>query len=455
MFWKMKHKFLILSLLLIPCMLHAQVDSFSIDASDNSIVRDAGTMGSLVYSERSSTEAYFLLYQDGAAVAQRFRLPVGFQVRDVRIYDDRQAYFCGTYASHYAVVGTFSIAGVFSGTDAIYFSLYYPPYTDELTGLYDLKRLELYESSDLGNVCMAMVGTAQFDYIAPDTTTTVVSAYFDGSDWQWYALLHKADLLKYTDITCLRSSVVAVGSDLTGRDCYVETFRPTSQFPNAPFLPNHIQKVTYGFPAGDVLITHLLRDTAVLVHFDSTDEVRTTLHKIGIDHSTGAIVLPTVSAWVTAVGSSVPYNSHWQQVELRSVDQRVHLFQRANHPASLTSSIDDWLLMFDFTSPTGPTTPVDAWRPVYTPLQSMDVGAQSPMRASAQIQNLHLYGPAWYLMDDACSFYTPIELASKGTVVNNTDYNPLSRTNIRNNFTITPTIDTVLVERVCNHYDLH
>lgn len=63
----------------------AQVTELSIDASVNSIIRSVDDEYQLIYTEISSSEAYFILYRNGFSSAKAFKLPKGWQIHDVRI----------------------------------------------------------------------------------------------------------------------------------------------------------------------------------------------------------------------------------------------------------------------------------------------------------------------------------------------------------------------------------
>lgn len=63
----------------------AQVREFQIGARNNSIIRSVDDEHQLIYTEISSSEAYFILYRNGFSSAKAFRLPKGWQIHDVRI----------------------------------------------------------------------------------------------------------------------------------------------------------------------------------------------------------------------------------------------------------------------------------------------------------------------------------------------------------------------------------
>lgn len=63
----------------------AQVREFQIDAQNNSIIRSVDDEHQLIYTEISSSEAFFILYRNGFSSAKAFKLPKGWQIHDVRI----------------------------------------------------------------------------------------------------------------------------------------------------------------------------------------------------------------------------------------------------------------------------------------------------------------------------------------------------------------------------------
>ncbi len=76
---------LIFSMLIYSVPSVAQVRVFQIGAQNNSIVRSVDDEHQLIYTEISSSEAYFILYRNGFSSAKAFKLPKGWQIHDVRI----------------------------------------------------------------------------------------------------------------------------------------------------------------------------------------------------------------------------------------------------------------------------------------------------------------------------------------------------------------------------------
>jgi hypothetical protein len=81
----MKRILFILNWLLLLAPLQAQVQEFQIGTSANSIIRSVDDEHQLIYTEISSSEAYFILYRNGFSSAKAFKLPKGWQIHDVRI----------------------------------------------------------------------------------------------------------------------------------------------------------------------------------------------------------------------------------------------------------------------------------------------------------------------------------------------------------------------------------
>lgn len=73
------------ALFLFSGMVRAQVNEFNISAANNSIIRSVDDERQLIYTEISSSEAFFILYRNGFSSAKAFKLPKGWQIHDVRI----------------------------------------------------------------------------------------------------------------------------------------------------------------------------------------------------------------------------------------------------------------------------------------------------------------------------------------------------------------------------------
>lgn len=401
-------KFLLIISALVLCStaVDAQVIRFNISVDSNSIVRRVGSSDDyLIYAENSSNDAWFILYNGGSSMAHAFKLPVGYniQVRDVRIHDGRDAYFCGTYdgyGNRNAIVGVFRISSVFAGSGMVYLM----SVGNDGSGLLDVKdlrRLELFDVDD--TVCMAMVGKVD---LGGQSISTVVSAWWKGFFGDVFSLHHK-DIIRFTDITSLNNMVVATGSFCypdTG--CVVKTFHLTPDFPQHAYSNSSLYRFVYGHSIGDVLVTRLVRDTAVLAHFDIATGVRTLVQKTAFDVLTGAPVTPCYAA-VTTPASTLPYQpSSFRMIELAYSSGTINLLHRTDYSSFLGMPPVDWRMK---TNLAGLPAAV-AWNPAMGLQQSMDV--LPPHKTTSNDMGLLLHGPLWPSISNSCHTYIQVEKES-------------------------------------------
>ncbi len=400
-------KFLVLSVLLLPLALAAQVREFNIGATDNSIVRTVDDTTLLIYTQPSAGDGYFLLYKTGAASALAFRLPVGWEVRDVRIYNGVDAYFCGTDGTR-GLVGMFDIASAFSGTGAVN----YTPCSGFLpVGFHptDLKRLELYEYGV--NVCMAMAGDSEWDGIG--NNTTVVSAYIDAvGNWRLAYYANKNHLMDFTDVACLDDVVVAVGTDIYGNGCYVKTFQKNERFPCWAYDQDHKLGINFGVQKGEVLATHREGNTVVLAQYcEGKVGYATALYEMELSPLTGLPVSPTIGTWLSLPPAYQPYGPSWRMLELDWYADSVWLLQKAEYAMAAVSGVADWVMRVPLAALSGTA---HAWHPHQCNAQSMDidVGKNKPW-LSGEMPHLALYEPVWLARPGNCYRYSDIDFEAK------------------------------------------
>ena len=400
----MKQKIaLIVSMMLCTTLSVAQVQEFQIGAQSNSIVRSVDGDYVLIYTEKVTGEGYFLLYRDGAPTAKAFQVMSDVHVRDVRIYDDKTAYFCGRDVLYdWGVVGMFDITSVFAGTDDVYYGG-----CDWSSGTWrlkptDLKRLDLFDSA--GVVGMAMVGESKTFLGSLDDATTVASAWFDGS-WHMCAYLNKGNSFHFTDVACLEKSIVAAGNDGTDQNCWIKTYLPGLHFPDFyhTYTPGFAQSINFQSPVGDVLATQAGKDTVLIAHYDNDAGVKTVVHRAWISPATGLPVAP-VDTWYTDISSVVPYGSGWKMMELADSGESAYLLQVAEFPT--VSGLDYRLTRI----PTIAFPPnADYWRSLVGRQQSMDPDAVTyTPRLSGYKNSLLLHGPSWLPQDGGCYEYAPM-----------------------------------------------
>ena len=450
----MKKTFLVMvAMLLLAAGARAQVTQFNIGGRDNSIVRAVDAENILIYTEDATGNGWFLLYHDGDDTARAFQLPTYFPmwVNDVRIDRQREAFFCGGIiygGDTCGLVGSFKINDVFysGGMPSYGWAIW-----DSTQWMHptDFQRLKLFNVS--GQVCMAMTGISEFDYGEQIMPTSVSSAWFDGSFWKICTFTHKNEPMSFTDIACLDNSIVAVGHGLYDSSCYIKTFRPALDFPSQPCYTNVVFRIDYGVAAGNVLVTQLAADTALLAVFDQGDNLRTILHRVEFDPGGKPVKF---DAWVTNPASSHTYSSSWRQRELAVSDNGVWLLQQSAYPLALPdTTLGDWLLRFGLPLSSG-TLSIDTWRPAYGVQSSIDMNFLSSMPwTSLSSPRLRIYHPAWSLTDNDCGRY----------YVWNVDHKQLSSSNhaiaegvnyFKRIFMSTPTIISVSASVICNPMEL-
>lgn len=379
-------------------MVRAQVNEFNISAANNSIIRSVRGDSVLVYAEESLGNGYFLLYRDGTPTAQAFQVSIdGIQVRDVQIYKDRTAYFCGTKtigASNFAVVGQFDIIDAFTGTGKVLWTYFEQWMGYDGLSVTDLTRLDLFKCHD--TVCMAMTGKALYGMGVSYPNITVASAWFDGMYWHLYAHTNRYTRMKFTDVACLDRMILAVGPSNDDTGCFVKPFRVTPDFPAHPVVTDEMWGLGYGSPVGEVLVDQMSHDSVVLAHFDNSSGASVVFHLLCLS-SSGAPTAP-IRTWKTSSIPAAAYGPGQKLKELNSVGDTAFLLHVNEYPTSGYASLSDWVLSLDYNNYTlSPApivyTPLKMWRPLYGAMHSMDAGVV-PMRLSGQNNTwLEAYGP--------------------------------------------------------------
>lgn len=402
----MKHKYLIMTLLLLvvgSVQAQTRVEMFNIPADSNSIIRTVDSSHVLVYTEE--TPGCFLLYVQGSNIAKAFRVDPKWKIRDVRVWNGTDAYFCGTVGGR-GLVGTFPIFPTFEGTGGINYAICDWEGPENAVLPTDLKRLDLFY--DNGVVNMAMVGESLFNKEEPMRNTTVTSAWFDGYDWHIYSYVNKGWYMEHTDIACLDNVIVSVGTDTNRSGCYMKTFSKVQDFPRYPADPQAMYEVN-DVAQGAVLVTHTAGNGAVLAHYKKGNNgYRTVFRQVGFSSATGEPLGATIDSWESVPPSTVPYSdSTWTMLELNWSPDVAWLLQRADYSTSVAPGLEDWLLE----APLQPGTFLaDAWRPLWCVAQSMDFNSYKsyPWLSGTQ-DNLTVYNPWWPHSSGECVKFDKID----------------------------------------------
>lgn len=402
----MKHKYLIMTLMLLvvgSVQAQTRVERFNIPADSNSIIRTVDSSHVLVYTEESP--GCFLLYKPGYDWAMAFRVDPKWEIRDVRVWNGIDAYFCGSFSGR-ALVGTFPIFPTFEGTGGINYFRFRWEGPENAVLPTDLKRLDLFY--DNGVVNMAMVGDSYFYMYDPDSNTTVTSAWFDGAGWHTCSYVNKGRTMDHTDIACLDNVIVSVGTDTNRRGCYMKTFSKVQDFPCYPADPQAMYEVNDD-AQGAVLVTHTAGNGAVLAHYKKgSNGHRTVFRQVGFSSATGEPLGATIDTWESVPPATVPYSdSTWAMLELNWSADVAWLLQRADYRTSVAPGLEDWLLE----APLQPFAFVaDAWRPLWCVAQSMDFNSyKSYPWLSGKQDNLTVYEPWWPQASGECVMYDGID----------------------------------------------
>ena len=247
----MRHKGFILTALFLLSLGSAQAQVYEMPSfiSNESVVRWWKDSTILVYTWQSSTLHGFLLYTKGQTAAQ-FIDYSDAGARALYVGGSYSAvdncgffYFCGNNGSQ-AAVGGFAIPSLPSGGPVYHTWL---PHID----VFDMDsvaftRMELFEDSGL--VCLALVGETKVGSTVNMPNTTVATEFLIPGSMAWYGCLiyNKDSVVRYTDITCLDSVIVAVGTRADHIGCCYRPFEKSWHFPTNPLLTNSAVEIISG-----------------------------------------------------------------------------------------------------------------------------------------------------------------------------------------------------------------
>jgi len=435
----MKYSTLILSLLvLFTSGVSGQVMEYSVGSVQNSIVRTVDHRSVLIYTQESTTSAYFVLHNEATGTALSFPFNVGV-VHDMRITDGR-VYFCGESYGH-GLVGTFNIQQVFfSGGNVFWHQL--SSYFGDMTHVVSLDRLDLF--SDSGRVCMAMVGGAWFDPLTPTPKNVLVSACFSGTNWNINCDMTKPYFMKFTDIACLDDIIVAVGTDTNDAGCYLKTYHPRMDFPGNTCTPLYGYEISFMNPQGKVLVTKYADNTASIAHFDASRA--TVMHKVSFS-SGGTIPIGNVETWITNTSS---FFTGGEMIELAtSINGNTYLLQDTDYPVSGIVLSLPWLVKYSHSI--APTSSVQAEAGNYKNQSlDMDFSGMYP-RTSCYASQLATYVPIANMTTPQCMHPASLPIQYSVTGVNITDMYEGVRQQDALGFAFVPVISDVRVQNICDY----
>lgn len=339
----MKYRLLLQLLLTLPLLISVEtvaqsVCSANLTFSDTAIVRTFGENHALTY-----TGGNFVLCEGSNSIAQAFSVP--FNVKDVEIWDDREAYFCGEYNGR-GVMGVFNIADVFSGAAPINYAVTNvtataPDMTNCFADVLDLTRLALFWDSSVNAVALAMVCLENLQ--SPNwNRTSVVGAYFNSSGvWPTSVLYNKDGVRMYHDIETLNNLVVATLTDTNHEGCYTRAFNNTHYyFPALPFLGQTAFQIIMENPKGAPQITQMQDNFAAIIQYDQKPGV--IMHFLNFNITTGepTVICQSAMSWPQSTNTYDP--GKWWFNGVRFIEDTLYVLGNMNFPGE--QIFEKWLL---------------------------------------------------------------------------------------------------------------
>lgn len=342
----MKYRLLFVFLLVLQMLFSAEaiaqsVCSADLSFSDTAIVRTFGENRALTY-----TGGNFVLCEGTNNTARAFAVP--FNVKDVEVWEDSVAYFCGEYGGR-GVMGRFNILDAFAGVAPINYasttvSATNSAYINCTTDVLDITRLALFKDVLRNTVVLAMV--CREDLLGTGwIRTSVMGAYFNPMvGWNTCVYYNKDGDWVYHDIETLDNMVVATMTDTNIEGCYVQTFENNYfNFPFYTFPGATADRISLNNPVGPPQITRM-RDnsnTAIIVQCDEKPGV--TMHFLEFDVATGHPSNICPSAITPKSDPPFQYNSgQWWSNGVRYLEDTLYVLGNMNFPGS--QGFDKWLL---------------------------------------------------------------------------------------------------------------
>ena len=376
----MKYRLLFVFLLVLPMLFSAGATAQSVVVSnlglkDTAIVRPFGEEYALTYSDNA-----FVLCNGHDHTALAFNVP--FIVRDVEIWNDETAYFCGEYGGR-GVMGCFDILPTFAGSAPVnyavtMFSATNPGLINCTTDVTGIKRLALFWDAQRNSVALAMVCDEVLK--GPEwNRTAVMGAYFSPAGiWPTSVLYNKDGLKVYHDIETLKDLVVATMTDTNIEGCYTRAFKNTNyNFPAYPCITHSSDRILLNTPMGPPQITRLKENSAAVVQYN--DKPGMMVHFLDFNVTTGH---PTAACPSSQNDISLPpyhYNTGmWWFNGVRYLEDTLYVLGSMNYPGE--TGFEKWL--FEMPN-TGTATSALMHRFVKSEPYSMDVDGLTQRPASA------------------------------------------------------------------------
>lgn len=313
----------------------AQVYESSVLSGQGQIVRRASVKEELVYMKGTNGMGYFVLVENGGMAW--FELLKGMDVKDFEM-DGNMVYFCGSMGS-YALVGLFDYDKVFRQGGAYEYVVCNSSTTNEnyYVKVGEFSRLDYFY--DNGKLNLALIGSGVIDQFLFLNRTIVTSVYISGSTWNFHYYYNKDGLIRYTDIACLDSVVVAVGTDSNGYHCTAKAFVQQQNFPLYFLGGTTAQRIYFHEIGTQPLITRVGMDMAVVTHY-TDNHITTVAHRLAFNPVTGDATPYEPSLHYT-YHSTLPMN-YFQMYDLRNdhIGQYVYVMEYSDMgTATMTNNV--------------------------------------------------------------------------------------------------------------------
>lgn len=313
----------------------AQVYESSVLSGQGQIVRRASVKEELVYMKDANDMGCFVLVENGGMVW--FELLKGMDVKDFEM-DGNMVYFCGSMGSH-ALVGLFDYDKVFRQGGAYEYVLCNSTTTIENYYVHvdEFSRLDYFY--DNGTLNLALIGSGVIDHFLFLNRTLVTSVNISGSTWNFHYYYNKDGLIRYTDIACLDSVVVAVGTDSNGYHCTAKAFVQQQNFPLYFLGGATAQRINFTGHGTEPLITRVGVDMAVVTHYID-NHITTVAHRLAFNPVTGDATPYEPSLHYT-YHSTLPMN-YFQMYDLRNdhIGQYVYVMEYSDMgTATMTNNV--------------------------------------------------------------------------------------------------------------------
>lgn len=332
---------------LFPVTVHSQNTTVynvpTVKVRDNDVIREwtKGKSVAFLPSVDGGAGAFALIDKAGLTVTLA-SVPSGARAYDFRVVDD-SVFFCGSILlgmQDYLLVGSFDINDVFTLGGSILYGVMSMPCTTQygLSQVLKAWRMDTYRLGGKGRTHIVAVGASYMNGGQYDRTT-MLDAYFDGTNWVMTYHEDKDGDEYFTDITCTDNYVVAsaMHSHPDSNGCFIRVFHKTSPFVSYPVYTNQLIRVHRGLPTGKVLIESLGADSIAIAYYESLNtSAGSTIQLFDLS---SVPAMPTLLQSIYIQQASTPaVSSAWRlrDIKYSPSQRRLTLLQTQDHPVIST-----------------------------------------------------------------------------------------------------------------------